>query len=259
MILAGIYCSQGSELMASQSVLGSGFGAMNIGALVSVSTSRGGSNASVLATSIVVNTPQVIFSSLYFMYNAIYTCMTSAYEWSLFGLRRKALRVSVPEGQQRSSYWLQLPWRFSLPLIAASALLHWLISQSIFLVNVRIQTPANQLLAGPDQYFPMAGEGGVITAAGFSILAIVIAIAVGTLMLIVLIAICYLPLKPGITLVGSNSFAISAASHASFEDKNVETKPLLWGAVSHQDDLNPGHCCFSSFEVDQPRVGDMYA
>lgn len=42
----------------------------------------------------------------------------------------------MPQGEQRSTYWLQLPYAYSIPLITASATLHWLISQSIFLMRV---------------------------------------------------------------------------------------------------------------------------
>lgn len=51
-------------------------------------------------------------------------------------LRKKPLRVTAPQGQQRSTYYLHLPYRYSVPLIVTSALLHWLVSQSIFLVRI---------------------------------------------------------------------------------------------------------------------------
>lgn len=256
--LSGILFQQARQLTGLQSILRSGFGASNIGALLATSAFQGGSSASVLTTSLIVNTPQVVFSSLYFMYNSIYTSMASAYEWSLFGSHRKGLRVTVPTGSQRSSYWLQLPWKFSLPLIATSALLHWLVSQSMLMVNIRVQKSTNQALTAPDAYFPMADKSGTVTAISFSPLAVTLVIIFGNLMLICLLGICYLLLKPGITLVGSNSFAISAACHAHPDDNDAAQKPLLWGAVEHQEGSRPGHCCFSSFEVDKPRVGEMY-
>lgn len=232
---------------------------MNIGALVSISTYAGGSNASVLSPSVIVNLPQLLFSSLYFMYNSMYTRMASAYEWSAFAHTRKAFRVTTPSGRQRSTYWLQLPWRFSLPLISLSALLHWLISQSAFLVNVRIQALNNQLLSGPTEYFPMASENGTITAVGYSPLAMIIAIVVAGVLFASLLCIAMLKLKPGMPLAGSNSIAISSACHPPADDRDAAMKPLLWGVVSHQDRLYPGHCSFSSHAVDRPVVGDMYA
>ena len=51
---------------------------------------------------------------------------------------RKTLRVSAPEGIQRSSYFVSMPWRYGIPLISAMFLLHWLISQSVFVFAVDI-------------------------------------------------------------------------------------------------------------------------
>ncbi|KAH7242922.1 hypothetical protein B0J15DRAFT_92026 [Fusarium solani] len=48
---------------------------------------------------------------------------------------KKPLRVSSHlQGQQRLRYFLQLPYRFSIPLIIISILMHWVLSQSLFLV-----------------------------------------------------------------------------------------------------------------------------
>jgi hypothetical protein len=47
---------------------------------------------------------------------------------------RKTLRVSAPVGIQRSSYFVSMPLRYGIPLIATMSLLHWLVSQSLFVV-----------------------------------------------------------------------------------------------------------------------------
>lgn len=81
------------------------------------------------------NVPQSLFSILYFQYNGFFTCMLSSREWSSFSKKKKPLRVSSHlQGQQRSRYFLQLPYRFSIPLIIISILMHWVLSQSLFLV-----------------------------------------------------------------------------------------------------------------------------
>jgi hypothetical protein len=60
-----------------------------------------------------------------------------ASEWSLHAAKRKGLRAfTSPIGPQRTSYALQLPYRYSLPLMALSGLFHSLVSRSIFLVIV---------------------------------------------------------------------------------------------------------------------------
>jgi hypothetical protein len=50
---------------------------------------------------------------------------------------RKGLRVSEnPRGAQRSTYFLQLPYRYAIPLLIVSSAMHWMVSQSLFLVTV---------------------------------------------------------------------------------------------------------------------------
>src|SRR3954447_13322803 len=45
---------------------------------------------------VIINTPQLLLSVLYFIYNSIFTSMLSGHEWNRFATRRKALRVIRP-------------------------------------------------------------------------------------------------------------------------------------------------------------------
>ncbi|RYN73777.1 hypothetical protein AA0120_g12565 [Alternaria tenuissima] len=93
--------------------------------------------AGLLSNVLIANTPQLVLSFIYFSCNAHLTSMLAAREWSSFAKTRKGLRVHThPRGAQRATYFLQLPWRYSAPMILAGALLHWLASQSIFVVSV---------------------------------------------------------------------------------------------------------------------------
>ena len=47
-----------------------------------------------------------------------------------------ALRVSVPRGIQRSSYTLSMPFRYSIPMLAAFSIMHWLLSQATFIIRI---------------------------------------------------------------------------------------------------------------------------
>lgn len=259
MAAASIFLPQALAYVGGKNILKYGFGSMTMNALVGVSSSEGGSDASVITTSLLVNLPQVMLSSLYFSYNALYTSMVSTYDWSQFGTHRRSLRVTKPRGSQRSTYWLSLPWRFSIPLLCASILMHWLLSQSIFLVVVRITAKDNQPLRGPDTFFPSASPDGYVTSIGFSPLPIILSFVAAGLMLIVLVCVGTLKLKPGMSVAGNNSLAISAACHRPAEDVDAAIKPLMWGAVKHEDDTGPGHCCFTTFKVETPRDGQSYA
>ncbi|KAI0013844.1 hypothetical protein F4779DRAFT_638995 [Xylariaceae sp. FL0662B] len=73
------------------------------------------------------NVPQVFVTFCYFSYNSFFTRMVVEQEWNEFSLSHKPLRVSHPKGNQVSTYRLQLPYKYSIPLFGVSALLHWLI------------------------------------------------------------------------------------------------------------------------------------
>jgi hypothetical protein len=76
---------------------------------------------------------------------------------------RKTLRVSTPEGIQRSSYFVSMPLKYGIPLISAMSLLHWLISQSIFVYTADVYTEDGSLDPGY----------GLVVGTGFSIEAII--------------------------------------------------------------------------------------
>ncbi|ORY16565.1 hypothetical protein BCR34DRAFT_476112, partial [Clohesyomyces aquaticus] len=53
-----------------------------------------------------------------------------------YATERKPLRVTHTCSIHRSTYFLSLPYKYTVPLIAANTTLHWLISQSIFIVSI---------------------------------------------------------------------------------------------------------------------------
>ena len=88
------------------------------------------------------NSFQVLVSCLYLCYNNILTHQIIAAELLSFLREKKTLRVSFPQhARQRSSYFLSLPWRYALPLMAAFITLHWLVSQSVFTVQTTAYGP----------------------------------------------------------------------------------------------------------------------
>lgn len=78
------------------------------------------------------NTAQLILSCAYFSYNALYTRLLAELEWQSFSMDFRPLRVTNPQGQQRSTFRLQLPYRYSIPLLVVSIFLHWITSNAIF-------------------------------------------------------------------------------------------------------------------------------
>ncbi|PWW73703.1 hypothetical protein C7212DRAFT_359553 [Tuber magnatum] len=178
---------------------------------------------------LLANLPQTILSFLYLTYNSLFTCMLSGHEWSLFSHHHRTLRVTSPRPGQRSTYWLQVPYTYAIPLMTLSGLLHWLTSQSIFLARVEISGP-------------LGGEtSSTINTVGYSCIAIIFVLTLGTLALVTAVGMGYRPFAAEITTVGSCSAAISAACHAQGEDPEVIIgRKVRWGDVGI--DPNLGIC-----------------
>ena len=202
---------------------------------------------------LLANLPQVLLSFLYLTYNSLFTSMLLAEEWSGFAHQRKTLRVTCPVGKQRSTYWLQLPYLYGIPLLVMSGILHWLVSQSIFLVRVAVE---DNFSSTTTDIGHRLGEE-IVSTCGYSPIAIITVIPLGVLLLLILIVNGFRKCKEGMPLAGSCSAAISAACHRPKEDLDAAVLPVLWGAVSTEGDI--GHCCFTSFNVSTPMKGKPYA
>ena len=212
---------------------------------------------------LVANSPQPLLSFLFLTYNSLYTCMLLTQEWFSYAHQRKALRVTNPRGDQRSTYRLQLPYRYGIPLIILSGVLHLLVSQSLFLVNVRQYSGNSTSEDYEDE----------MTALGYSCIAIITTILLSSNTIATGIAVGFRRYKGGMPLAGSCSAAISAACHQPSQDWEAAELPLMWGVVggktlgSTEDapdliDSNGGqvgHCSFTSLPVLPPREGMLYS
>jgi hypothetical protein len=202
---------------------------------------------------LVANVAQPILSFLYFSYNGLFTSLFVAYEWESFARKKKGLRVSGAQvGAQRSTYFLQLPYRIALPLMGISGLLHWLVSQSIFLVNIE-SVPTD-----PD-IFKEGFTADQLTC-GYSPIAIFAVILVGIFMIGFVLTAGMQRFKSGMPVAGSCSASISAACHAYSEhrDENAALGKLSWGTTV-QATRGIGHCSFSSTIVETPTEGKPFA
>ncbi len=213
---------------------------------------------SLIALALLANTPQLIFSTLYLLCNGLFTCKLAVAEYNDFATQRKPLRVSWPKGKQRSTYYLSLPYRYSVPLITVSAAMHWLISQCIFLVKINAFGVHGQEVAHSGY-----SDTKSIKACGYSPLAMFITIIVGLAAMTVLFGFSLRPLRSNMPLISSCSAAISTACHPPPGDDDASTKPVMWGQVwqdsgdgSSSDKVTPenqveryAYCSFTSKEV----------
>lgn len=205
-----------------------------------------------MLTVVIANSPQLVLSFLYLLYNGLFTCMLLADEWNDYAHTRKTLRVTIPVGDQRSTYRLQLPYKYGVPLIVISGLLHWLVSQSLFLARVSVYDNHGQ-----------EDTKQSINTCGYSCIAIIFTIIAGFMVVMLGIANGLRKYKPGMPLAGSCSAAISAACHPPEGDVNPSTDAIMWGVVGYENtkdgDEYIGHCSLTSFEVRAPVSGELYA
>ncbi|CAI6336339.1 unnamed protein product [Periconia digitata] len=211
---------------------------------------------SIIPYILLANTPQAIITLIFLTYNGQFTAMLTQLEFSNYAIKRAPLRVTLPSPSQRSTYFLSLPFTFSIPLLLSSIILHWLTSQSIFLARIAVFTE------------PIAGRAPSevrepSTAVGYSNTAIICTLALGCGFLIVLGIVSYAGSYPvGLPIGGTNSAVISAACHVKHEeqgDDDIVNRPLQWGVTIPADENVVGHCSFSSMEVGRVQLGFMYA
>lgn len=182
-------------------------------------------NLPVIANVVLANTPQVLVSFAYLFYNSILTCMVMADEYAGFGSIRKALRVSQPRVKQRSTFWLQIPYKYSVPMLSSAALLHWLIARSLFFVELDV-VGANGLTRI---------DSG-ITGCAFSPGAALAASALWGLLIVLLLQYARHRFHSFIPVAGSCSLAISAACHCPDTDTVAALLPVQYGVFVEDDE-----------------------
>jgi hypothetical protein len=223
---------------------------------------------------LLANLPQTIISLAYITYNALFTTMLANREWTAYSHKRASLRVSIPSSGQRSTHFLQLPYSWGGPLLIASVILHWLVSQTIFLARITVRRDG-MLYAFLDENYvkyrfatAMNFVGDTFSGLGYSDLGLLLVIAYGVALIIVCFLVAIIGKYPrGLPVGGTNSAIISAACHTKPRDgahegeqEDCSALPLQWGVTSPGDEGDRiGHCNFSSKEVEMPQVGCLYA
>jgi hypothetical protein len=245
---ANSYNSMGTAL------LNGNFGAVDPNLLVTTVLPKSGTSALLLAV-LVVNSPQVILSFCYLLLNGLFTCMHLAHEYSGYAKQRKPLRVTTAKGEQRSTYWLQLPYTYGVPLMVASAVLHWLISQSIFLA--RIEDVIDE--EGYGTYLSSDDLSSNRSDIGISIAPILASVILASSILLTVASMGFRKLESNMPVAASCSFALAAATHRPKEDIDASVLPVMWGELPETRNENIGHCCFTSQGVLSLVPGRKYA
>ncbi|KAF7198491.1 hypothetical protein HII31_00230 [Pseudocercospora fuligena] len=219
-----------------------GFGATNPLTCINI-TAGLGDLSGLIVTVLLVNCPQVIFTTAYFLYNGLASSMLQAREWNRYYLRRRGLRVTRPIGKQRSTYFISLPYRYSLPLMIASGTMHWLISLSFFMGHIDIYSHAAENITRHDNK-PLEAPGYVYnqvkSQAAYSTFPMLFVVLLGALMLAALIVLGFRKLDGRMPIVGSNSLAIANACKRPGDDEGAAYKKVSWGELEHEPE---DECC----------------
>ncbi|KAI0398924.1 hypothetical protein F4802DRAFT_591524 [Xylaria palmicola] len=158
------------------------------------------------------NSPQLLLSAAYLAYNSLFTRLQMAQEWAMYAKDYLPLRVTDPQGMQRSTYRLQLPYKYSLPLMALSALLHFLVSNTIYVI-VSFGGYLKRGYNNIDRQPGLPADSTVLI--GYSPISLLVVPIATTILIMIPIILSFKKLPPNMVIVGANSLAISAACHAS--------------------------------------------
>ncbi|KAH9234950.1 hypothetical protein K456DRAFT_1723230 [Colletotrichum gloeosporioides 23] len=99
---------------------------------------------------------------------------------------RKPMRVTRPYGEQRSTFWLQLSYRYIVPIMVIMAFMHWSVSRNIYLVQLEIYDNSGELI-------PCRS----ITGSGYSPPPIMLSLCFGSAMILLLLVLSARILNPG--------------------------------------------------------------
>lgn len=208
-------------------------------------------STALLSQTIIANIPQIYISTIYVFYSGLLTTMLSARELAGYTKSAKALRVSPPKaGQQRSSYFLQVPYRYAIPILVSMALLHYMVSQSIYLTRL--------------DEFDILGNlkyASFESVVGYSLQGTLAATVTGVGMLLLPIVLGFLKLPDGVPLVSHNTIAISIACHPfADEPKEADQMPLRYGRVvgTDKDGKQRSRIGFSAGDVEPLKAGELY-
>ena len=159
-----------------------------------------------------------------------------------YASKAKALRVSSPKGVQRGTYWLQIPYRYGIPLLVCSGLLHWLVSQTLFLVRIDVVDSDGLLSA---QLGTMLKAN--ISSCGYSPMALIFLTGLVILTIISIVAMGFRKHKTTVPLLGYCSVVISTACHPPQDRIDTTSNCVQWGMTDGKD-----------MDLDRPRRRRFY-
>ena len=200
--------------------------------------------------SLLANIPQLVLAVLVFLYNSILAAMFTAHDISQFAFKPQYLQVARPVGDQRGTWLLGMPFAWGILMLAIQILLHWFVSQALFVVDISAYNEDGTL----NTYL------GSITNCGFSPLAMICTLVTASLLTLVT---CGLGLRKfkdqSPPLMANCSAAISAACHHTGYRDKTQYMELKWGCTGYNGHGTSlvGHCAFIEARADTGAVVDL--
>lgn len=216
------------------------------------------------------NSPQLVISMAYYLWNSHLTVMFAAREYDLYAApkkgnqgnvrppKKRSLRVTYPEEgtDQRSTSFLTIPFKYWAPTAALWTALHWLASQAVFFARVDML----------DHWLEVAPLS--ISQVGYSVLGTIYFFAVSFVVFVFATWISIRKFDNRMPLAATCSGALSAACHPKDLEGRHYRKKVHWG-VEYRDDrleaqINGGddeiwRCTFTSGEAYYPSADRFYA
>lgn len=201
---------------------------------------------------LVSNLPQLILSLTYFLYNGTWTCMLTMAEWTSYAFsvlsEAKGLRVSRPKGAQRSTLYLQLPYLYSVPLLAASSLLHWFLSRSVFITRINSN--------GLSRYNVSDDPDKLVNGVGWSPVPLICTLVLAFAMMLALWLSGFRRYSADMPLAATNSLSISAACHRrAGEVEDIVVQKVVFGDVGPVGGIDAAQ--HATFTADLGQVSEL--
>jgi len=176
---------------------------------------------SYIGMELLANIPQIDVSLLYYLLNDTLARMLIAADYNEYAISRRPLRVSFSHGEQRLTFYLTIPYRYSVPFSLAFTLIHCFASVGIFYVQI----------------LPYGIYGHPIYSA------IVMTCSVDTI-----------PLQIPMFLAIAMFFVVAFLGAKKFKSQTMPAafKAVIWGALERSDSEEHLHWSLSSKEVDPP-------
>ncbi|KAF4435891.1 hypothetical protein F53441_13399 [Fusarium austroafricanum] len=213
-----------AKATGSRSVISGAFGNSGLNNFVTMDQNYGAADqytGDFMHLILIANIPQLVLSVTYLQFNNLITRMAMATEWAQMSTKYLPLRVTDPQGEQVSTYRLQLPYRWGVPCILGSVLLHWLVSNTcyVFMADGGFYGSRTANSATSAASLDLSQIGFV--SVGYSTVAGLIAVVVFIVILFTPLVLSLRKLPGDMVVVGSNSLAFAAACHVPTTSSSV--------------------------------------